>query len=262
MSEIGLHYENQLLPLAVQEGILLDQQASIETLSKELNKVNDKLVSITHDQDEELIRALEKLLRVMKQHHNLHYPFLLSFRRSVVLTLQTSFFHLHHYASLSFRLKLLNNIKLMLSKRWESLDNLARDDNRTYIKSGPDAMETEDSISIPFTIDPMPYWREAMSLLQREDRHDVVAGETALTDYMKGLASFIISCRHYYSKTNVDIVRQALHRLSDITIPHCVDGLLMLYSLVPTDYRGCEGVDYDSSLPTFIQLWSGINHNP
>ncbi|RYY88408.1 hypothetical protein EON63_02345, partial [archaeon] len=183
----------------------------------------------------------------------------------MVLTLQTCFFHLHHHASLSFRLKLLNNIKLMLSKRWEPIDNLARDDNLTSTgrTGGADNLMSGDKYTTPFTLDPMPYWREAMALLQREDRHDVVAGETALTDYMKGLASFIISCRHYYSKTNTSIVAQALHKLSDITIPHCVEGLLMLYALLPTDYQGgVEGGDYDSLLPTFIPLWSGVNHNP
>lgn len=85
MAEIGLHYENQLLPEVVQEGIRIDQKASLESISRELRKVQDKIAAISHDQDEELIRALEKLLRVMKQHHNLQYPFLVRLLLSLLL---------------------------------------------------------------------------------------------------------------------------------------------------------------------------------
>ncbi|RYY88409.1 hypothetical protein EON63_02350 [archaeon] len=54
----------------------MDQRASLDSLSRELRKVQDKVALASHEQDDELIRALEKLLRVMKQHHNLQYPFL------------------------------------------------------------------------------------------------------------------------------------------------------------------------------------------
>lgn len=147
------------------------------------------------------------------------------------------FFTLKERTSPSLRLRVLNVVKLMLSRTWKRLEG--------------------------FSLDWEPYWEEVMGLLQRKDRYEVTASETALSDFTKGLAAFIMDSRHYFTPTNPNkpsalgnLVDAAMKKLSDLRNPASVEGLLLLTACLPSDYA-----HYDAILPQLLTKWAAIDHN-
>jgi hypothetical protein len=138
--------------------------------------------------------------------------------------------------------RILNTIKIVLKKKWSRLSNIS--------------------------LDWKLFWSEAMIYITRESRSDIIAGETILLDYVKGLISFLHEMRHYFDASVVvtaahpqddltgTVIDCAMHKLSDLNSPLCIEGVLLLLSCLPTNFS-----NYDAYIPKWIEIWTSIDHN-
>lgn len=139
--------------------------------------------------------------------------------------------------SILFRIKALNVLIVMLNKKWEKLD---------------------------LSLDWRPFWDEMMSIIMRENRHELVGSDSVMVQHISKLASFISKARPYYDITaNGDsadgkgvIYQQAEASLRDLRVPSCIEGPLLLMTCLPTKWD-----HYDAVLSHWMDLWSSINQN-
>lgn len=135
------------------------------------------------------------------------------------------------------RVKALNALIIMLNKKWEKLD---------------------------IKIDWKPFWQELLAIINREFRYELSGSESILVQHVNKLAAFIAKARPYYDLTDSgkctstfgDVVEFAASKLSDLRSSDCIEGPLALMSCLPTNWA-----HYDEVLPSWLDLWSSINHN-
>lgn len=70
---IGLHVDNQMLPSMELEGLQVEQQESSVTIADALAKLKETVESSATDY--EVIKIVERFVRLVKNHHTLRYPF-------------------------------------------------------------------------------------------------------------------------------------------------------------------------------------------
>jgi hypothetical protein len=102
-------------------------------------------------------------------------------------------------------------------------------------------------------------WQEALDIACRSKKDQSVASEAPIVNYMSKLVEFLHGCRSYLitSKSEADLlIAESMEKLRDVRQVFCVDGLLMMLNMLPTNYAG-----YESILPQWISVWCSISNN-
>ena len=77
-----------------------------------------------------------------------------------------------------------------------------------------------------------------------------MSSEAYLADYLVRLVEFLHASRPYIRSDDAAIVAKAEEMLSDIRLPSCVEGVLLLVNCLPTNFSG-----YDEMVPGWIKKW-------
>jgi len=229
-----MHYSNLLLSSEEYENIATDQSK----LRQQIDEVFEKLehvIDTNQSIDTKLIGRCTKLVKTFK---SLKYYFTDELRIRIVTVLMNAY-RTGDKITISMKTRILNTVKGILKKNWSK---------------------------ITITLDWKFFWSEIIVYITRENRADIIGGETVLLEYIKGLISFLHDMRHYFdpytSTTSSDdslqgtLVECAMKKLENLQSLFCVEGVLLLSTCLPTDFN-----DYDTYLPQWITIWQSIDHN-
>lgn len=102
-------------------------------------------------------------------------------------------------------------------------------------------------------------WQDALDVACRSKKDQSVASEATIVAYMGKLVEFLHGSRHYLitSKEEADtLIAESMNILRDVRQVFCVDGLLIMLNILPTNYSG-----YAEVLPQWISVWCSISNN-
>jgi len=101
-------------------------------------------------------------------------------------------------------------------------------------------------------------WNEAHSIVMRVSKIEVISSETVLSAHVTHLISYLHIARRFITSANEidEILALAMQKLQDTRTPACLQGLLMLVTLLPTNFSR-----YDEMLPQWVSVWNSIDHN-
>ena len=85
------------------------------------------------------------------------------------------------------------------------------------------------------------FWQDVLDICCRMKKDLSIASEQPIVGYMGKLTELLHASRRYLVRTEDEadsMVMEAMKQLEDTRHVYCVDGLLMLYNCLPTDYKG------------------------
>ena len=102
-------------------------------------------------------------------------------------------------------------------------------------------------------------WQEAVDIACRTKKEQSVASEAPIVAYMSKLVEFLHGSRKYLIRSKQEgdeLIAESMEKLRDVRQVFCVDGLLTMLNILPTNYSG-----YVNILPKWISTWCSISNN-
>eukprot|EP01033_Poteriospumella_lacustris_P008883 gene8883-6391_t len=227
-----LLYVNRFIPQSERDSIPAETKDTEEELLRAVYNVKDELATA----EEVSVKTIGRMIKLINTRLSLKYYFSSDLRLTLVNAM-LDLYRAKHKVSILFRIKALNVLIVMLNKKWEKLD---------------------------LSLDWRPFWDEMMSIVMRENRHELVGSDSVMVQHINKLASFISKARPYYDITangestdgKGEIYLRAEASLRDLRVPSCIEGPLLLMTCLPTKWD-----HYDAVLTHWMDLWSSINQN-
>ena len=219
-----LSLSNRVLPREVRDVIDEDSRTNWEDIVMAIEKVNQQVDIVD-------TKVIGRLVKMVISRYELKYKMEKDKKSVVAETLLSTYFMKR--ISYPMKLKVIN-----------LLERLFKDTKRDKL-----------NLSVFFW---KGLWNEALSICLRSHKTESTASEGLVSGLLKSVVSLLHIARHHINEDDAeDIVKTALVKLTDSRTQYCYEGLAMLVTCLPSDFKS-----YDQYLPDFVRIWSTVEHNP